>query len=83
MATTHLVFRQKYSEDKEEFQALTCKLEAIISVVQHYQKDGSMGALETRIKGLSPFVNAFQFEECLNSLVTQGGHEVKEYCRRF
>ena len=50
------VSQQRFSQDEEVFQALRRKLEAIMSIVEHYQKHGSMGALESRIKDLSPFV---------------------------
>ena len=53
-----MFFRHKSSQDIPEFQALRRRLEAIMLIVQNYQGDGSMGALESRIKGLSPFVNA-------------------------
>ena len=48
----------KSSQDTAEFHTLRRRLEAIMSIVQHYQRDGSMDALESRIKSLSPFVNA-------------------------
>jgi hypothetical protein len=52
-AATHLMLQQKCSQNKSDFEALTRKLEAILAIVQRYHKDNSIGALGTRVEGLS------------------------------
>jgi hypothetical protein len=48
-AATHLMLQQKFSQNKSDFE----KLEAIVAIVQRYHKDNSIGALGTRVEGLS------------------------------
>ena len=57
---THMLFQKWFSQEEEKSQALRCKLETMMSIVEHYQKNNSMGTLETHITDLSPFMNVLQ-----------------------
>jgi hypothetical protein len=56
-AVNHLRLRQKISQNKSDFEALKRKLEAIMAIVLRYNKDNYIGALGTRVEGLSQYVN--------------------------
>ena len=47
------LMRQKVGQNKEDYDAIRQKLEAILSIAEKHQQDGSQRALDRRVENLA------------------------------